>query len=111
MRMRILVMAAIVAALGVPALHAAAPKQKKVKPETQTPAPKKPSGKAAANRLRAEWDMGELRMMRLVVEDAQFSPALKSSLGDSIDKFAQQQEDLLDQVEADPSTEAAAQKK
>jgi hypothetical protein len=111
MKMRMLTIAAIMVGIMAPAAHAAAPKKKKVKPETQAPVQKKPSGKAAANRLRAEWDMGELRMMRLVVDDAQFAPELKASLGDSVDRFVQQQEALLDQVEADPSTEAAAQKK
>jgi uncharacterized protein YajQ (UPF0234 family) len=84
---------------------------KKLKPEAEAPPKTKPSGKAAANRLRADWDIGELRMMRLVVDDAQFAPELKANLGNAIDKFAQQQEDLLDQVEADPTTEAAVQKR
>src|SRR6185436_7621731 len=83
----------------------------KLAPAADTPVKKKPSGKAAAARLRAEWDVGELRMMRLVVDDAQVSPELKVKLGDTVDKFAQQQEELLDQVEADPSTEAAVQKR
>lgn len=104
--MRILAMAMIVVGLcGLPALGAT----RKLK-ETQAPA-KKPSGKAAAARLRAEWDMGELSMMKLVVEDAQIDPQLKASLGDTVTRFTQQQEDLLAQVEADPSTEAAVQKK
>jgi hypothetical protein len=106
MKMRTLAMVAIL--VGLVALPTQAAKKLK---EAEAPVKKKPSGKAVANRLRADWDMGELRMMRLVVEDAQFDPKLKASLGDSIDKFAQQQEDLLDQVEADPTTEAAAQKK
>ena len=107
MKMRMLVMVAIVVGcIGLPAQAA-----KKLKPEADTPPKTKPSGKAAAARLRAEWDTGELRMMRLVVDDAQFDPQLKASLGDTIDKFSQQQEDLLAQVEADPSTEAAVQKK
>jgi hypothetical protein len=86
-------------------------KTRKVVPAADAPVKKKPDGKAAAGRLRAEWDMGELRMMRLVVDDAQVSPELKVKLGDSVDKFAQQQEDMLAQVEADPSTEAAVVKK
>jgi len=106
MKMRMLAMVAIL--VGLVALPAQAAKKLK---ESETPVKKKPSGKAAANRLRADWDMGELRMMRLVVEDAQFDPKLKASLGDTIDKFAQQQEDLLDQVEADPTTEPAVSRK
>src|SRR3954471_10767731 len=106
MKMRMLAMAMILVGLiGLPSQAA-----KKLK-EAEAPVKKKPSGKAVANRLRADWDMGELRMMRLVVEDAQVDPKLKESLGDTVDKFAQQQEDLLDQVEADPTTEAAVQKK
>jgi len=84
---------------------------KKLKPEADAPAKPKPGGKAAAARLRADWDIGELRMMRLVVDDAQVTPELKIKLGDSVDKFAQQQEDLLAQVEADPTTEPAVQKR
>src|SRR5438552_12527015 len=106
MKMRILAMVVVVVGLaGLPAAGA-----KKFK-EAETPTKPKPSGKAAAARLRAEWDVGELSMMKLVVEDAQFDAQLKASLGDSIAKFTQQQEDLLAQVEADPSTEAAVQKK
>jgi uncharacterized protein YajQ (UPF0234 family) len=105
--MRILAMVAVlVGFVGSPAEAA-----KKLKPEAEAPPKTKPSGKAAANRLRADWDIGELRMMRLVVDDAQFAPELKANLGNAIDKFAQQQEDLLDQVEADPTTEAAVQKR
>ena len=107
MKMRMLAMVAILVGLSSLAVGAG----KKLAPAADTPVKPKPNGKAAANRLRAEWDMGELRMMRLVVDDAQFAPELKTKLGDSIDKFAQQQEDLLDQVEADPTTEAAVQKK
>jgi uncharacterized protein YajQ (UPF0234 family) len=109
MKMRILALVAILVVLTPFAVHAA--KDGKFVPAADTPVKKKPSGKAAAARLRADWDMGELRMMRLVVDDAQFAPELKAKLGDAIDKFAQQQEDLLDQVEADPSTEAAVQKR
>jgi hypothetical protein len=107
MKMRMLAMVLIVLGLMVSAADAA----KKLKPEAEAPAKPKTSGKAAAQRLRAEWDMGELRMMRLVVDDAQVTPELKVKLGDSVDKFAQQQEDMLAQVEADPTTEAAVQKK
>src|SRR2546421_12504970 len=106
MKMRILAIVAVV--VGCICLSAEA--AKKLKPEAEAPKTK-PSGKAAAARLRADWDMGELSMMKLVVEDAQFDPQLKASLGDTITKFTQQQEDLLAQVEADPSTEAAAQKR
>src|SRR2546421_5308371 len=106
MKMRMLVM--VVAVVGCICMSAEA--AKKLKPEEAAPKTK-PSGKAAAARLRADWDMGELSMMKLVVEDAQFDPQLKASLGDTITKFTQQQEDLLAQVEADPSTEAAAQKR
>jgi hypothetical protein len=107
MKMRMMAMVAVLVGLiGLPADAA-----KKLREEPPTPVKKKPSGKAAAARLRADWDMGELRMMRLVVDDAQFAPELKASLGDAVDKFAQQQEDLLAQVEADPTTEAAAAKK
>jgi len=105
--MRMLAMMAVVVCLiGLPAQAA-----RKLKPQADSPARTRPSGKAAAARLRADWDMGELSMMKLVVEDAQFDPKLKASLGDTITKFTQQQEDLLAQVEADPSTEAAVQKK
>jgi hypothetical protein len=85
----------------------------KLAPAADTPVKKKPAanGKAVAARLRAEWDMGELSMMKLVVEDAQVAPELKAKLGDTVERFTQQQEDLLAQVEADPSTEAAVQKK
>jgi hypothetical protein len=108
MKMRTLATVALLVAVSTLPVQAA----KKLKPEAEAPVKKKPAdGKAAAARLRAEWDMGELRMMRLVVDDAQFAPELKTSLGNSIDKFAQQQEDLLDQVAADPSTEDAARKK
>jgi uncharacterized protein YajQ (UPF0234 family) len=109
MKMRMLALVAILVGLTPFAVHAA--KDRKLVPAADTPVKKKPNGKAAAARLRADWDMGELRMMRLVVDDAQFAPELKANLGDAIDKFAQQQEDLLAQVEADPSTEAAVQKK
>jgi hypothetical protein len=85
----------------------------KLAPAADTPVKKKPAanGKAVAARLRADWDMGELSMMKLVVEDSQVDPQLKVSLGDTVTKFMQQQEDLLAQVEADPSTEAAVQKR
>src|SRR5438045_810347 len=105
MKMRMLMVAVVVGCIGLSAQAA-----KKLR-ESETPPKTKPSGKAAAARLRADWDMGELSMMKLVVEDAQFDPQLKVSLGDSITKFTQQQEDLLAQVEADPSTEAAVQKR
>ncbi len=107
MKMRMLAMAAVV--LGC--MNFSAEAAKRLKPEAETPPKTKPSGKAAAARLRADWDMGELSMMKLVVEDAQFDPQLKASLGDAITKFTQQQEDLLAQVEADPTTEAAVQKR
>ena len=76
MKMRKLAVVVVVGLLGFP-IHAA----KKLK-EADAPTTKaKPNGKAAAARLRAEWDMGELRMMRLVVDDAQVSPELKVKLG------------------------------
>jgi hypothetical protein len=68
------------------------------------------AGQSAADRLRAEWDMGYYRMMKLVADDANFDPALKQSLGDAADKFVQQQEDLLAQVAKDPKAEADVQK-
>ena len=107
MKMRMLAMVVVV--VGCISLFAEA--AKKLKPEAEASPKTKPSGKAAAARLRADWDMGELSMMKLVVEDAQFDPKLKASLGDTITKFTQQQEDLLAQVEADSGTEAAVQKK
>ena len=107
MKMRMLAMMVVVVGLiGFP-IHAA----KKLKEADTATTKSKGNGKAAAARLRADWDMGELSMMKLVVEDAQIDPKLKASLGDSVTKFTQQQEDLLAQVEADPSTEAAVQKK
>jgi uncharacterized protein YajQ (UPF0234 family) len=109
MKMRMLAMVAVL--VGLSSLAFGAGKDRKLAPAADTPVKPKPSGKAAAARLRADWDMGELRMMRLVVDDAQFAPDLKANLGNAIDKFAQQQEDLLDQVESDPTTEAAVQKK
>jgi hypothetical protein len=70
-----------------------------------------PDGKAVAAKLRAEWDVGNTRMMRLVVDEAKFSPELKASLGKSIDKFLDQQDALLNQVEKDPSYEPTARTK
>lgn len=105
MKMRIVAMMILVGLIGLPTQAA-----KKLK-EAETPAKPRPNGRAAAARLRADWDLGELSMMKLVVEDAQFEPKLKASLGDSVEKFERQQEDLLAQVEADPSTEAAVQKR
>ena len=109
MKMRTLAVVAIL--FGLSPMLLGAGKDRRLTPAADAPVKKKASGKAAAQRLRAEWDMGELRMMRLVVEDAQVSPELKAKLGDSVDKFADQQEEMLAQVEADPSTEAAVQKK
>lgn len=111
MKMQMLAMMIVVGLIGMP-IHAAKKLKQADAPPAKPPAAKaKPNGKAAAARLRAEWDVGELRMMRLVVDDAQVSPELKVTLGDTVDRFAQQQEELLDQVEADASTEPAVQKR
>ena len=56
MKMRMLAMVVVVGLIGLP-IHAA----KKLK-EADAPTTKsKPNGRAAAARLRAEWDLGELR--------------------------------------------------
>src|SRR5437773_10182834 len=80
------------------ALSAGAAKDKKGKTNADvTAATKKAAdGKAAAARLRADWDMGELKMMRVVIDDSQYSPELKTSFANAIDKFTDQQEDLLE---------------
>ena len=80
----------------------------KPKPAKSAAAPS--AGQSAADRLRAEWDLGYYRMMKLVADDATFDPALKQSLGDAADKFVGQQEDLLTQVTKDPKFEPQAQK-
>ncbi len=110
MKMRIVIMVAVV--LGLSAFTAEAAKEKKGKTNADVIAAKKAAdGKAAAAKLRADWDMGELKMMRVVLDDSQYSPELKTSFANAIDKFTDQQEDLLAKVEADADYEAAARKK
>ena len=111
MKMRIVMILAVV--LGISALSAGAAKEKKGKTNADVAAPKKPpmDGKKVAAKLREEWDIGDLKMMRVVIDDSQYSPELKTSFANAIDKFSDQQEDLLDKVEADASFEAAARKK
>src|ERR1051325_7505717 len=102
MRMRTSIIVSVILSL---AALAAAAKEKAVAKAAA------PSGKAVAASLRAEWDVGELQMMRVAIDDVQYAPELKKSFSDAIDKFAQQQDALLAQVEADPSYEASARKK
>src|SRR5258705_3288072 len=110
MKMQIVTIMALV--LGISAFPAEAAKEKKAKTNQDVTA-KKPAvdGKAVASKLKGEWDMGELKMMRVVIDDGQYAPQLKTSLADAIDKFTQQHEDLLAQVEANPDYEATARKK
>src|SRR4051794_33063600 len=107
MKMRIMMI--VMAVVGICALSAQAKDKKAKNPVAD--AAKKPDGKAIAKNLRAEWDMGELKMMSVVIDDSTYAPDLKKSFSDAIDKFTQQQEDLLAQVEADANFEATARKK
>jgi hypothetical protein len=78
-------------------------------PATARKPDQKQSGAAVAARLRADWDLGQLRMMRLVIDEGSFDANLKQSLGEAIDGFAQKQEDLLAEVAASPDKEASIQ--
>jgi hypothetical protein len=109
MKIRIVTMTLLV--LGLMALPAAGAKQEKKKKPAEPVAKKPVNGRAIARALRGDWDVGELRMMRVVIDDANYSPELKASCGAAIDTFAQQQEELLDQVEADGTFEATARKR
>jgi hypothetical protein len=68
-------------------------------------------GRRIAKTLRGEWNLGELEMMRVVLEDAQYSADLKSNCTAALDQFTRQQEELLAQVEADGSLEGMARKR
>jgi hypothetical protein len=70
--------------------------------------PRKADGASIAAKLREEWDVGTTRMFRLAVDDSKFSPELRKTLADASDKFADEQESLLTQVEKDPSFESTA---
>jgi len=109
--MKMQIVSVLVLLLAVPSLGAQTAKQKKKAAAAEAAKPKPVDGRGIAKRLRGEWDLGELKMMRVVLEDAQYSPDLKASCGEAIDTFAKQQEDLLSQVEADGNFEDTARKR
>lgn len=91
---------------GKPVPQADEPRKKQAKADADAKPKKKKSksdGASVAARLREEWDVGTTRMFRLAVDDSKFSPELKQTLGDAADRFADEQEALLVQVEKDPS--------
>lgn len=91
---------------------AAAPRKARKSDDAPTTAGKpdpKQSGSAVAARLRADWDLSQLNMMKMVLEEGSFDAKLKQSLSDAIDTFAKKQEDLLKQVAAAPDKEASIQ--
>lgn len=77
----------------------AAPKQAKGKP-----------AKSVAKELRAEWELGDLKLEREAVDDTSFKPAVKSKAVEALETFIAAQEQLIRQVEQSPETEAKARK-
>src|SRR5687768_849310 len=68
------------------------------------------SGKAVAKELRAEWELGDLKLTREAVDDASFKPPVKSAAVEALETFIAEQEQLIDQVEQSPESEAKARK-
>jgi hypothetical protein len=68
------------------------------------------STQSAAKSLRAEWELGDLKLIREAVDDTTFKPDVKSKAAEAIETFIAQQEQLVSQVEQAPETEAKARK-
>ena len=68
------------------------------------------SGKAVAKELRAEWELGDLKLTREAVDDTSFKPAVKSAAVEALETFIAEQEQLINQVEQSPESEAKARK-
>jgi hypothetical protein len=87
-----------------PALAQRAPARRPTRQQT----PAKATG--TSSDLRAEWNMGDLKLTKEAVDDGNFPPDIKSAAIQAVDWFTGQQESLLAGVDKDPKAEAGARK-
>ena len=109
--MRGAVLVLVMLSLCVPVAAQRDDRRPKKRDAVEAPKDVKPrSAKAVVKELRAEWDLGDLKLEREAVDDTSFNPDVKSKAVEALETFIDQQEQLIRQVEQSPEAEQKARK-